>query len=80
MRCSATECDRDSHHNDSQDNDARSRLWGGNYEYAIGEHTTLGATYMKWFADAELRPERDGLNVFKVRAYTAPLEDNSPPK
>ena len=45
-----------------------------NYEYAIGEHTTLGATYMKWLADAALKPERDGLNVFNVRAYTAPLE------
>ena len=48
-------------------------MWGANYEYAIGEHTTLGATYMKWFADAALEPGRDGLNVFNVRAYTAPL-------
>ena len=56
-----------------EENDTGSRLWGANYEFAIGEHTTLGATYMKWFADAELKPGRDGLNVFNVRAYTAPL-------
>ena len=29
-----------------------SRLWGFNYEYRIGEETTLGATYMKWWADS----------------------------
>ena len=28
---------------------------------------------MKWFADAELKPGRDGLNVFNLRAYTAPI-------
>ena len=28
---------------------------------------------MKWFADTEFKPGRDGLNVFNVRAYTAPL-------
>ena len=57
-----------------EENDTGSRLWGANYEYAIGENTTLGATYMKWFADAALNPGRDGLNVFNVRAHTAPLE------
>jgi Alginate export len=56
-----------------EESDSRSRLWGANYEYSIGEETTLGATYMKWFADAALRPGRDGLNVFNVRAYTAPV-------
>ena len=56
-----------------EENDTGSRLWGANYEYAIGEHTTLGATYMKWFADGALEPGRDGLNVFNPRAYTAPL-------
>ena len=53
--------------------DTDSRLWGANYEYTIGEGTTLGATYMKWFADAAVKPERDGLHVFNVRAYTAPF-------
>ena len=52
-----------------------SRLWGANYEYSLGEATTIGATYMKWFADAEVKPGRDGLNVLNLRAYSAPLED-----
>ena len=55
------------------ESDSGSRLWGTNYEYSIGEDTTLGATYMKWFADDAFAPGRDGLNVFNVRAYTAPL-------
>jgi hypothetical protein len=50
-----------------------SRLWGVNYEYAIGEHTTLGATYMKWYAYAAEQPGRDGLDVYNARAYTAPF-------
>src|SRR5205085_162928 len=32
-----------------------------------------GATYMKWLAHADIKPGRDGLNVFNVRAYTAPF-------
>jgi Alginate export len=55
------------------ESDSGSRLWGTNYEYSIGKNTTLGATYMKWFAHAEIKPGRDGLNVFNVRAYTAPI-------
>jgi hypothetical protein len=56
-----------------EEHDTGSRLWGGNYEYGIGERTTLGATYMRWFANRELKPGRDGLNAFNLRAYTAPL-------
>lgn len=55
------------------ENDSRSRLWGTNYEISLPGSTTLGATYMKWSADEELRPGRDGLNVFNVRAYTSPI-------
>jgi Alginate export len=57
------------------ENDTGSKLWGANYEYTIGKDkdTTLGATYMKWFADPEKKPGRDGLNVFNIRAYTAPV-------
>ena len=33
--------------------DSGSKLWGVNYEYAIGEDTTLGATYMSWSANAD---------------------------
>ncbi len=36
---------------DMPEADSDSKLWGANYEYAIGEDTTLGATYMKWSAD-----------------------------
>jgi hypothetical protein len=56
-----------------EENDSGSRLWGTNYEYSFGPATTVGATYMKWFADAAMKPGRDGLNVFNVRAYTSPL-------
>jgi hypothetical protein len=54
--------------------DSKSKTWGVNYQYAIGEDTTLGATYMKWSADASLAPQRDGLDVYNLRAYTAPFE------
>jgi len=53
--------------------DTGSRLWGANYEYAIGEDTSLGATYMKWYADPDQSPQRDGLDVYDVRAFTAPF-------
>jgi hypothetical protein len=49
------------------------RLWGTNYEFAAGEHSTFGATYMKFWADPAVKANRDGLNVFNLRAYTAPI-------
>ncbi len=49
------------------------RLWGANYELSIGEATTLGASYLRFSADPEVRPDRDGLHVFNVRAYGAPI-------
>jgi len=55
------------------ESDSDSKLWGLNYEYKFGEDTTLGATYMKWDADPNVRPERDGLDVYDVRAFTAPI-------
>jgi hypothetical protein len=58
---------------DAPEADSDSKLWGANYEYAIGEDTTLGATYMKWSADADEAPQRDGLDVYNLRAYTAPF-------
>ena len=33
----------------------------------------LGATSMKWFANADIAPGRDGLNVLNQRAYTPPV-------
>jgi hypothetical protein len=53
--------------------DTGSRLWGVNYEFAFGEETTLGATYMRWYADPDEAPQRDGLDVYDVRAYVAPF-------
>jgi len=55
------------------ESDSGSRLWGANYEFNVGDKTTVGATYMKWFAHAELKPGRDGLKVFNLRAYSAPI-------
>jgi len=49
------------------------KLWGANYQYSIGEDTTLGASYLTFSADPARVPRRDGLNVYNVRAYTAPF-------
>ncbi len=48
------------------------KVWGGNYERTVGSATTLGASYLHFMADSS-RPARDGMNVFNLRAYTAPL-------
>jgi len=55
------------------ESDSGSKLWGLNFEYAIGEDTTLGATYMSWSAKESMAPQRDGLDVYNLRAYTAPF-------
>jgi len=55
------------------ESDSGSKLWGVNYEYAIGEDTTLGATYMSWSARESMAPQRDGLDVYNLRAFTAPF-------
>jgi hypothetical protein len=55
------------------ESDSDSELWGVNYEYAFSEDATLGVTYMKWSANPALRPERDGLDVYNLRAFFAPL-------
>jgi hypothetical protein len=56
-----------------EEHDTGSRLWGTNYEFGVNEANTFGATFMRWFAHEDLMPGRNGLNVFNVRAYTAPL-------
>ena len=53
--------------------DSGTRLIGGNYEFTRGKLMSLGATFMKFDAHEAIRPGRDGLNVFNLRAYTAPL-------
>src|SRR5580765_3180463 len=40
------------------ENESGTRLWGTNYEFTAGKDTTLGATYMKFFADANVKPGR----------------------
>src|SRR5262245_49756406 len=50
-----------------EESDSGTRVLGGNYEFTHGESTTVGATYMKLFAHQDVRPGRDGLNVFNVR-------------
>lgn len=52
---------------------SNSEVWGLNYEYSIGEDTTLGATYMSWSANAAEAPQREGLDVYNLRAVTAPF-------
>jgi hypothetical protein len=41
---------------------------GANYEFRLGEHSTFGASYLTFFADAAVKPDRDGMNVFNLRA------------
>ena len=50
----------------------QNRIDGVNYEYAIGEDTTLGATYLYWKAN-QYEPQRNGMHVYDLRAYTAPI-------
>ena len=59
--------------NEVPESETGTRVWGGNVERALGDATTLGASYMHFMADSS-RPDRDGMNVFNVRAYTAPLK------
>jgi hypothetical protein len=54
------------------ESDSNTRLAGTNYEATIGPATTLGATYMHFWAN-DLRPDRNGMNVYNLRAYTAPF-------
>jgi hypothetical protein len=55
------------------ESDSGSRTFGFNYEYTPKKDNTIGVTYMKWFAHKDLKPQRDGLNVFNIRAYSAPI-------
>jgi hypothetical protein len=52
-----------------------SHLLGFNYELALplGKSTTLGATYMRASADPAKAPGRDGMNVYNLRAFAAPV-------
>lgn len=58
--------------NEVPESETGTRLYGANYERSLGEGTTLGATYMHFMTDSI--PERDGMDVFNLRAYTAPFK------
>jgi hypothetical protein len=58
---------------DLPENETGTRLWGANYEFTPAEHSTFGASYLKFFADPAVKPDRDGMAVFNLRAYTAPV-------
>jgi hypothetical protein len=59
--------------NELPESDSGTRLWGANYEWSFGEHSTIGATYLRFFADARAAPGRDGLDVFNLRSYASPI-------
>jgi len=59
------------------ENDTGTRLAGFNYEYAAGKNSTFGASYIKAFAHPNILPDRDGMNVYNARAYTAPIPNLS---
>jgi hypothetical protein len=58
---------------DLPEHETGTRLWGANYEFKVGESSTFGATYMKFWAKPEIDPGRNELNVYNLRAYTAPF-------
>jgi hypothetical protein len=49
------------------------RLWGANYELRLGEDSSIGASYLGFRADRRAAPRRDGLDVFDLRAFVAPI-------
>ena len=57
--------------NEVPESETGTRVWGGNYERTVGTATTLGASYMHFMTDS--LPQRDGMNVVNLRAYSAPL-------
>ncbi|MFZ0293584.1 MAG: hypothetical protein WAL52_08260 [Candidatus Sulfotelmatobacter sp.] len=58
---------------DVPENRTGTRLAGVNYQYAAGKNSTLGATWLRAFAHPNVLPDRDGMNVFNARAFTAPI-------
>jgi hypothetical protein len=58
---------------DVPESETETRLWGANYELAIGEKSTFGVSYLKLYADPNALPDRDGMNVFDARAFTSPF-------
>ncbi len=55
------------------ESDSKSRVWGANYEFNLGDPLAVGATYFRSMADTAIRPLRDGMNIFDIRLYSTPL-------
>ncbi|HQR18993.1 MAG TPA: alginate export family protein [Gemmatimonadales bacterium] len=51
--------------------DENARAFGANYDLVLNEQSTFGASWFQTLSDSV--PDRDGQNVFNLRAYTAPL-------
>jgi hypothetical protein len=47
-------------------------LWGLNYDLALGEANTIGATYLMTYSDS--LPNRDNMSVYNLRAYVSPFK------
>jgi hypothetical protein len=60
--------------NELPDERAHAALSGVNYEWAPREGTTVGATYLRVRAAEDVAPDRAGMNVVNLRAFTAPLK------
>jgi hypothetical protein len=52
--------------------DSHTRVAGVNYEARLTKTTTLGATYLRFWAN-DREPQRNDLNVYNLRAYTVPI-------
>ena len=68
-RIEAFYLDRD----DLDEKDYGTRLAGLNYEVTPVEDSTFGASYFRTFTNRDLVSRRDGMDVFNLRAYTAPF-------
>jgi hypothetical protein len=53
------------------ENDTGTEVAGVNYELALGESTTLGASYLK--LDSDTLISRDSMDVYDARAFTSPF-------
>jgi len=67
-RIEAFYLDRD----DLPEHDIGTRLAGLNYEFAPAEHSTIGASWFRTFANDPDALRRDGMNVFNARVYSEP--------
>ena len=61
---------------ETPESETGTKAYGVNYDLTLGEEgtTTLGGSYIKFEADPTLLASRDGLSVYNLRAFTAPLK------